>query len=134
MALILLLATTIFLAPAFARPEDSFNLDGYKFSYAAPDGSSRYESGSLRNRGSEDEELVVEGEFSWVDPAGGLHRFRYVADKSGYHATEVSDDPGRPPIAFTAAPEFTTLKQPPNLKPIMTLSSPGLSIRGALAG
>ncbi|XP_063238387.1 endocuticle structural glycoprotein ABD-5-like isoform X2 [Bacillus rossius redtenbacheri] len=123
MALILLLATTIFLAPAFARPEDSFNLDGYKFSYTTLDGSSRYESGSLRNRGSEDEELVVQGQFSWVDPAGGLHRFRYIADKSGYHATEVSGDRSRPsPVTSNAEIQVTPF------------SGPGLSIRGALAG
>ncbi|XP_063238388.1 endocuticle structural glycoprotein ABD-5-like isoform X3 [Bacillus rossius redtenbacheri] len=119
MALILLLATTIFLAPAFARPEDSFNLDGYKFSYTAPDGSSRDESGSVRNRGSENEELVMEGEFSWVDKAGGLHRYRYVADKNGYNVTEVADDPGKP--AEVAA---TTTKDLPDGASAETTTAP----------
>ncbi|XP_055852405.1 flexible cuticle protein 12-like [Episyrphus balteatus] len=57
--------------------------EGYRFNYKTSDGSYREEVGILLNPGTEQEELVVMGAYSYVD--GDIETTTmYTADKNGY--------------------------------------------------
>ncbi|XP_055851840.1 larval cuticle protein LCP-17-like [Episyrphus balteatus] len=57
--------------------------EGYRFNYKTSDGSYREEVGMLMNPGTEQEELVVMGAYSYTD--GDIETTTmYTADKNGY--------------------------------------------------
>lgn len=67
-------------------PLDNIGLDGYQFGYELSNGEARQESAQLVNAGTENESLVVQGSFSYVDPATNVrYTVNYVADENGFH-------------------------------------------------
>lgn len=56
----------------------------FLYRYETSDGTSRKESAVVNNLGSENEELAVTGEISWVAPDGQVISFKYIADKNGF--------------------------------------------------
>ncbi|XP_055905013.1 larval cuticle protein LCP-17 [Eupeodes corollae] len=57
--------------------------EGYRFNYKTSDGSYREEVGMLMNPGTDQEELVVMGAYSYTD--GDIETTTmYTADKNGY--------------------------------------------------
>ncbi|GJQ69730.1 hypothetical protein Trydic_g22296 [Trypoxylus dichotomus] len=56
----------------------------YNFAYHTSDGMSREEKAELKNVGSENEALVVQGSFTYVGVDGVTYTVNYVADENGY--------------------------------------------------
>ncbi|KAG8222316.1 hypothetical protein J437_LFUL001858 [Ladona fulva] len=63
---------------------DNIGLDGYNFQYALSDGTSRQETGELKNAGTENEALVVRGSFTYRGEDGKEYTINFVADENGY--------------------------------------------------
>ncbi|XP_044267485.1 endocuticle structural glycoprotein SgAbd-5-like [Tribolium madens] len=63
---------------------ENIGIDGYKFSYETSDPITRQETGELTNAGSENEAIIVKGEYSYVGPDGKTHSVSFVADENGY--------------------------------------------------
>lgn len=60
----------------------------FKFnSYDTQDGQSREEELIIKNKGSDEEEIVIAGHYSYKGPDGLIYNVNYTADKTGYHAT-----------------------------------------------
>lgn len=57
------------------------------FSYQTSDGTTREEKAELKNIGSENESLVVEGSYSYVGSDGNTYTITYIADENGYRPT-----------------------------------------------
>jgi len=65
------------------------NGDGtYSFSFVNSDGTEREERGFLKNPGTENEILVQEGSYTYVDTDGKLVRVKYIADEKGFQILE----------------------------------------------
>ncbi|XP_026471258.1 endocuticle structural glycoprotein SgAbd-2-like [Ctenocephalides felis] len=63
------------------------NGDGsYNFEYETGNGISQQESGHLENQGSENEEQVVSGSYSYTGPDGNVYTVQYRADSNGFQA------------------------------------------------
>jgi hypothetical protein len=60
-----------------------YNMD-YLYSYEQSDGQSRQESAVVNNLGSDAEEIVVRGSFSFLGDDGQTYTVTYVADKNGF--------------------------------------------------
>lgn len=41
----------------------------------------------IKNKGTEDEEIVISGHYSYKGSDGLIYNVNYTADKNGYHAT-----------------------------------------------
>nr|XP_021201021.2 endocuticle structural glycoprotein SgAbd-5 isoform X3 [Helicoverpa armigera] len=63
---------------------DNDGLGNYEFSFETSNGIKREERGRLVNVGQEDEHIVVEGSYSFLDDTGKLVFIRYTADENGY--------------------------------------------------
>ncbi|KAH8266179.1 hypothetical protein KR038_008534 [Drosophila bunnanda] len=93
--LILLLASCC-LDPSYAAAADSAqilryenantNSDGYAFSFETSDGISREESATLKNPGTPEEAIAVQGSVDWVGPDGVHYKLNYLADENGFQA------------------------------------------------
>ncbi|XP_022909081.2 endocuticle structural glycoprotein SgAbd-5-like [Onthophagus taurus] len=59
----------------------------YKFQYQTSDGMSREENAELKNEGTDNEALVVQGSYSYVGSDGVTYTINYVADENGYRPT-----------------------------------------------
>ncbi|XP_046393078.1 endocuticle structural glycoprotein SgAbd-9-like [Ischnura elegans] len=76
--------------------EKSFDLspDGsYTFQYASADGSSRQESGAIRNPGTVAESNAVTGSYSYVADDGSTVTVNYIADENGFQPEGTSINP-----------------------------------------
>ncbi|XP_055373367.1 flexible cuticle protein 12-like [Condylostylus longicornis] len=63
---------------------DNIGVDGYKFGVETSDGKKHDESGQLKNVGSEQEGIAVQGSFSYVGDDGQTYSVSYVADENGF--------------------------------------------------
>ncbi|XP_023179410.2 larval cuticle protein LCP-17 [Drosophila hydei] len=81
----------------------SFEVDkqtdgSFRFSYEGGDQSSRTETGTLTNAGTDDEALEVKGSYRYYDSDGQLVEVHYTAGKNGFV-----------PIGTNIAPEISSL-------------------------
>ncbi|XP_041976006.1 endocuticle structural glycoprotein SgAbd-5-like [Aricia agestis] len=100
-----LFAVFALLAVASAAPQnpqdvqivryDSNNsgLDSYSFAWELSDGSKHEEQGQLKNQGTENEGIAVQGQYAWVGPDGVLYTVTYVADENGFQP-QIEQGPG----------------------------------------
>ncbi|XP_068905083.1 endocuticle structural glycoprotein SgAbd-5-like isoform X2 [Tenebrio molitor] len=63
---------------------ENIGVDGYKFSFETSDPITRQETGELTNAGTDNEAIIVRGEYSYVGPDGKSHTVTFVADENGY--------------------------------------------------
>ena len=66
------------------RRDSDVQPDGFKFSSETSDGNKHDAEGHLQNIGSDSEELVVRGAYSFVGDDGVTYTVNYVADKNGF--------------------------------------------------
>lgn len=59
-------------------------MGNFFFSYETSNGIAAQESGQLKNAGTDDEAMSVQGSFSWVAPDGQQYTITYVADENGF--------------------------------------------------
>ncbi|XP_065361520.1 endocuticle structural protein SgAbd-6-like [Calliphora vicina] len=62
----------------------NIGIDGYDFAFETSDGVSRKEKATVKNIGTEDEAISVEGSVSWVGPDGVQYTLNYLADENGF--------------------------------------------------
>ncbi|KAG4077468.1 hypothetical protein HA402_002895 [Bradysia odoriphaga] len=63
---------------------DNIGVDGYKFAYETSNGITRSEQAELKNVGTEQEALNVQGSVTWTAPDGQVFTINFVADENGY--------------------------------------------------
>lgn len=63
------------------------------YRYELSDGSKHEEQGQLKNQGSENEALSVQGQYSWVGPDGVTYTVTYIADENGFQP-QIQQGPG----------------------------------------
>ncbi|XP_071442999.1 endocuticle structural glycoprotein SgAbd-5-like [Hetaerina americana] len=63
---------------------ENIGVDGYNFGYQLSDGTSRQETGELKNAGTENEAIVVRGSFTYKGADGQEYTVNFVADENGY--------------------------------------------------
>ncbi|XP_026729894.1 cuticle protein CP14.6-like isoform X1 [Trichoplusia ni] len=68
-------------------------LDSYSFAWELSDGSKHEEQGQLKNQGTENEALSVQGQYAWVAPDGVTYIVSYVADENGFRP-QIQQGPG----------------------------------------
>ena len=61
-----------------------FNFLNYTLSFETSDGVSRKETATVKNIGTEEEAISVEGTVSWVGPDGIHYTLNYLADENGF--------------------------------------------------
>ncbi|XP_055373329.1 larval cuticle protein 65Ag1-like [Condylostylus longicornis] len=66
---------------------DNIGVDSYKWGYEQSNGQKHDESGQLKNAGSENEGIAVQGSFSYVGDDGQTYSVNYVADENGFQPT-----------------------------------------------
>ncbi|XP_037874910.1 endocuticle structural glycoprotein SgAbd-5 [Bombyx mori] len=59
-------------------------LNAYDFAWELSDGSKHQEQGQLKNQGTENEAISVQGQYSWVAPDGITYTVTYIADENGF--------------------------------------------------
>ncbi|KAG6457365.1 hypothetical protein O3G_MSEX010267 [Manduca sexta] len=91
-----MIVIALFVAVAAAVPVDpksavvvsyvneNIGVDGYKFGYETSDGKSAQESAVLKNVGSENEALEVQGQYSYVGDNGVTYLVKYIANEKGF--------------------------------------------------
>lgn len=63
-------------------------IDGlFLYRYETSDGSFREEKAELKNAGSKNEAIAVQGSYTYVGTDGITYKVTYVADENGYRAT-----------------------------------------------
>ncbi|CAH0627175.1 unnamed protein product [Chrysodeixis includens] len=68
-------------------------LDSYSFAWELSDGSKHEEQGQLKNQGTENEALSVQGQYAWVAPDGVTYVVSYIADENGFRP-QIQQGPG----------------------------------------
>lgn len=81
------------------------------FRYELSDGQYREERITIVGEGSPDEEIIVNGEYSFTADDGNVYVVKYSADKNGYHA----DTSKNPVQVMSPDPEILVFALPPNL-------------------
>jgi len=67
------------------RNDQTVNPDGsYSYSYETGNGISGQEQGQIKNAGTDEESLAVDGEFSYTNDDGTKTSLKYVADENGF--------------------------------------------------
>ncbi|KAL0840401.1 hypothetical protein ABMA28_015658 [Loxostege sticticalis] len=69
------------------------NPDSYNFAWELSDGSKHEEQGQLKNQGTENEGISVQGQYTWVGPDGVKYVVTYIADENGFQPT-IEQGPG----------------------------------------
>ncbi|KAM3962334.1 endocuticle structural glycoprotein SgAbd-5-like [Aphomia sociella] len=72
---------------------DNSGLGAYNYAWELSDGSKHEEQGQLKNQGTEDESIAVQGQYSWVGPDGVLYTVSYIADENGFQP-RIEQGPG----------------------------------------
>ncbi|KAI8126465.1 Larval cuticle protein 8 [Lucilia cuprina] len=62
----------------------NIGIDGYDFAFETSDGVLRKETATVKNIGTEEEAISVEGTVSWVGPDGVQYTLNYLADENGF--------------------------------------------------
>ncbi|XP_047020582.1 cuticle protein 19-like [Helicoverpa zea] len=68
-------------------------LDSYSFAWELSDGSKHEEQGQLKNQGTENEAIAVQGQYVWVGPDGVTYTVTYLADENGFQP-QIQQGPG----------------------------------------
>ncbi|XP_055912845.1 larval cuticle protein 65Ag1-like [Eupeodes corollae] len=63
---------------------DNIGVEGFKYAVETSDGKSASEQGVLKNVGSENEAISVQGQYSYVGPDGVTYQVTYIADENGF--------------------------------------------------
>ncbi|XP_013110232.1 larval cuticle protein 65Ab1-like [Stomoxys calcitrans] len=67
------------------RQDSEVGPESFQFASETSDGSKHEAQGQLKNKGSDDEAIVVRGSYSWTDEkTGETFTVNYVADENGY--------------------------------------------------
>lgn len=72
------------IVPILSSVQDKAYDGSYKFGYESADGTVRDEIGEVKNPGTEDEYVVVEGSYKYIDSNGEVVEVRYRADENGF--------------------------------------------------
>ncbi|XP_047514890.1 endocuticle structural glycoprotein ABD-5-like [Pieris napi] len=72
---------------------DNAGLGSYGYAWELSDGSKHEERGQLKNQGTENESLVVQGQYTWVGPDGVTYVVSYIADENGFQP-QIEQGPG----------------------------------------
>ncbi|CAH4019051.1 endocuticle structural glycoprotein ABD-5-like [Pieris brassicae] len=72
---------------------DNAGLGSYGYAWELSDGSKHEEQGQLKNQGTENESLVVQGQYTWVGPDGVTYVVTYTADENGFQP-QIEQGPG----------------------------------------
>ncbi|KAK9869775.1 hypothetical protein WA026_003507 [Henosepilachna vigintioctopunctata] len=67
--------------------ENNIGDGNYNFAFKTSDGSHREEKAELKNHGSKDETMVVQGSYTFVATDGNTYTVNYIADENGYRAS-----------------------------------------------
>ncbi|KAL4706508.1 hypothetical protein ACJJTC_015706 [Scirpophaga incertulas] len=78
-------------------------LDAYNFAWELSDGTRHEEQGQLKNQGTENEGLSVQGEYMWIGPDGVKYLVKYIADENGFQPTIEQGPGGAVPPAVVAS-------------------------------
>lgn len=78
------------------RIDSTVDVDGFQYAYETSNGIVAEQTGKLTNAGSDNEAVVVSGQYEYVSPEGTPIKITYTADETGYHP--VGDLPVGPPI------------------------------------
>ncbi|KAG6448619.1 hypothetical protein O3G_MSEX005610 [Manduca sexta] len=63
---------------------DNVGPESYNFAWELSNGSKHEEQGQLKNQGTENEAMTVQGQYSWVGPDGVTYTITYIADENGF--------------------------------------------------
>ncbi|XP_077293773.1 endocuticle structural glycoprotein SgAbd-5-like [Arctopsyche grandis] len=63
---------------------DNIGLGNYRFAYELTDGTKRQETGELKNAGTENEAISVQGSYTWISPDGTVWTVTFLADENGF--------------------------------------------------
>ncbi|XP_072939611.1 flexible cuticle protein 12-like [Epargyreus clarus] len=63
---------------------DNIGVDGFNYAVETSNGIAASEQGQLVNPGTDNEAVVVRGEYSYTGPDGVLYRVTYIADEKGF--------------------------------------------------
>ncbi|XP_017134593.1 larval cuticle protein 65Ag1-like [Drosophila miranda] len=66
------------------RSESDVGPENFSYAYETSDGTSAKQSGLLKNVGTEQEALAVQGSFKFVADDGVTYEITYVADENGF--------------------------------------------------
>ncbi|KAJ8732074.1 hypothetical protein PYW08_014804 [Mythimna loreyi] len=78
-------------------------IDSYNFAWELSDGTKHEEQGQLKNQGTENEAIAVQGQYAWVGPDGVLYTVTYVADENGFQPQIQQGPGGAVPSAVVAS-------------------------------
>ncbi|XP_072940653.1 uncharacterized protein [Epargyreus clarus] len=78
-------------------------LDSYSFAWELSDGSKHEEQGQLRNQGTDNEAIAVQGQYGWVGPDGVTYTVTYIADENGFQPQIQQGPGGAVPSAVVAS-------------------------------
>lgn len=56
-------------------------------SFKTSDGSHREERAEVKNPGSKDESMIVQGSYTFIGTDGNTYTVNYIADENGYRAS-----------------------------------------------
>ncbi|XP_065359866.1 larval cuticle protein 65Ag1-like [Calliphora vicina] len=92
MKFVIVFVTVFAVVLAAPRSEDAIVLksesevgpESFKYSYETSDGVKAEARGLLKNVGSENESLAVQGAYTYVDADGQTISVEYVADENGF--------------------------------------------------
>lgn len=65
----------------------------FVYRWELSDGSKHEEQGQLKNQGTENEAIAVQGQYSWVGPDGVTYTVTYIADENGFQP-QIQQGPG----------------------------------------
>ncbi|XP_055846582.1 flexible cuticle protein 12-like [Episyrphus balteatus] len=63
---------------------DNIGVEGFKYAVETSDGKSASEQGVLKNVGTENEAISVQGQFSYIGTDGVTYTVTYIADENGF--------------------------------------------------
>lgn len=78
------------------RSDSDVRPDGYQYAFETSNQIFAEQAGSLKNAGTDNEELAVTGKFSYVAPDGTPISVTYTADATGYHPDNLPVGPEIP--------------------------------------
>ncbi|XP_023294734.2 larval cuticle protein 65Ag1-like [Lucilia cuprina] len=92
MKLTIVFVTLFAITLAAPRPEDAIVLksesevgpESFKYAYETSDGVKAEARGLLKNIGSENESLAVQGAYTYVNADGQTISVEYIADENGF--------------------------------------------------